>query len=89
MTKEEAVEKARNDLAQRLKTDASNISEQSVEDADFPDTALGAAGDDEMSGQMISSGWRIRLSAEGQSYEYRADKNQLRLFKYKGKNYRV
>lgn len=88
MTKEEAVEKARKDLAQRLKVDPSNIKE-SVEDADFPDMALGAGEDGEMSGQMISSGWRIRLDAGGQSHEYRADKNQLRLYKYKGRNYRV
>lgn len=88
MTKEEAVEKARKDLAQRLKVDPSNIKE-SVEDADFPDMALGAGEDGEMSGQMISSGWRIRLDAGGQSHEYRADKNQLRLYKYKGRNFRV
>lgn len=88
MTKEEAVEKARNDLAQRLNTDAAKIKD-SVEDADFPDMALGAAEDDEMSGQMISRGWRIRLSADGNGYEYRADKNQLRLYKYRGKNYRI
>ena len=88
MTKEEAVEKARNDLAQRLNTDAAKIKD-SVEDADFPDMALGAAEDDEMSGQMISRGWRIRLSADGNNYEYRADKNQLRLYKHKGKNYRI
>ena len=88
MSKEEAVEKARKDLAQRLKVDASEIND-SVEDADFPDMALGAAESGEMSGQMITRGWRIRLSAGGQSYEYRADKNQVRLFKYKGKNYRV
>lgn len=88
MTKEEAVEKARNDLAQRLNTDAAKIKD-SVEDADFPDMALGAAEDDEMSGQMISRGWRIRLSADGNNYEYRADKNQLRLYKYRGKNYRI
>ena len=89
MTKEEAVEKARNDLAQRLKVDDSKISNSAVEDADFPDMALGAAENDEMSGQMMTRGWRIRLSANGQAYEYRADKNQLRLYKYKGKNYRV
>ena len=88
MTKEEAVEKARKDLAQRLNVDPSNIKE-SVEDADFPDMALGAGEDGEMSGQMISSGWRIKLDAGGQSHEYRADKNQLRLYKYKGRNYRV
>lgn len=89
MTKEEAVEKARNDLAQRLNVDASKISDSAVEDADFPDMALGAAENDEMSGQMMTRGWRIRLSANGQAYEYRADKNQLRLYKYKGKNYRI
>jgi hypothetical protein len=88
MNKEEAVEKARKDLAQRLKVDAAEIKE-SVEDADFPDMALGAGEDGEMSGQMITSGWRIRLSGGGKSYEYRADKNQVRLYKYKGKNYRV
>jgi len=89
MNKEEAVEKARKDLAQRLKIDAGAVKEQSVEDADFPDMALGAGEDGEMSGQMITRGWRIRLGANGQNYEYRADKNQLRLFKFKGKNYRI
>ena len=88
MNREEAVEKARKDLAQRLKVDASEITD-SVEDADFPDMALGAGESGEMSGQMITRGWRIRLSAGGQSHEYRADKNQVRLYKYKGKNYRV
>lgn len=88
LSKEDAVEKARKDLAQRLNVDASAIKE-SVEDADFPDMALGAAQDDEMSGQMITRGWRIRLSAGDQSYEYRADKNQVRLYKHKGRNYRV
>ena len=39
MNKEEAVEKARKDLAQRLKVDAADIKD-SVEDADFPDMAL-------------------------------------------------
>lgn len=89
MTKEDAIEKARTDLAQRLKTDASKITESSVEDADFPDMALGAAEEDEMSGMMMTRGWRIRLAAGGRNYEYRADKNQLRLYNYKGKNYRV
>ena len=89
MTKDEAVDKARKDLAQRLKLDGSKISESSVDDAYFPDMALGAAEEDEMSGQMMTRGWRIRLSADGQGYEYRADKNQVRLYGYKGKNYRL
>jgi len=89
LNKQDAVEKARKDLAQRLNLDASAIKEQSVEDDDFPDMALGAAAHGEMSGQMITRGWRIRLGANGKSYEYRADKNQVRLYQFKGKNYRL
>ena len=89
MTKDEAVEKARKDLAQRLKVSETDVGEPAIEDADFPDMALGAAEDDEMSGQMMTRGWRIRLSADGKGYEYRADKNQVRLYGYKGKNYRL
>ena len=89
ISKEGAVEKARKDLAQRLNVDTSAITEQSVEDSDFPDMSLGAAEDGEMSGQMITPGWRIRLGAGGKTYEYRADKNQVRLYKYRGKNYRI
>jgi hypothetical protein len=89
MTKEEATEKARHDLAKRLGVDTGEISEKSVSDKDFPDMALGAGGPGEMSGQMITRGWKIELQAGGQSYEYRADKNQLRLFGFKGKNYKI
>ena len=89
INKEGAVENARKDLAQRLKIDAADIKEHSVEDADFPDMALGAATDGEMSGQMISRGWRIKLEAQGKTYEYRADKNQVRLHNFKGKNYKI
>jgi hypothetical protein len=87
INKDGAVENARKDLAQRLKIDAGNIKESSVEDADFPDMALGAPEDGEMSGMMITRGWRIE--AEGKTYEYRADKNQVRLHNFKGKNYRI
>ncbi|HYK19524.1 MAG TPA: hypothetical protein VEV42_02245 [Pyrinomonadaceae bacterium] len=89
ITKDSAVENARKDLAKRLKVDPSDVKERAVEDADFPDMSLGAAEDDEMSGQMITRGWRIRLEAQGQTYEYRADKNQVRAYKFKGKNYRL
>jgi len=88
-SKDGAVENARKDLAKRLNIDASDVKQRSVEDSDFPDMSLGAPEDGEMSGQMITSGWRIQLEAKGQTYEYRADKNQVRLYKFKGKNYRV
>jgi hypothetical protein len=89
INKDGAVENARKDLAQRLKIDAADIKEGAVEDSDFPDMSLGAAEDGEMSGQMITRGWRIRLEAQGKTYEYRADKNQVRAYNFKGKNYRV
>ena len=88
-SKDGAVENARNDLAKRLNIDAANVKESSVEDSDFPDMALGAGEDGEMSGQMITRGWRIKLEADGKSYEYRADKNQVRAFNFKGKNHKV
>jgi len=89
MTKEDATQKARRDLAKRLGIQESQISDQSVTESDFPDMALGAATSGEMSGQMISKGWKIQLKAGNQNYEYRADKNQLRLYQFKGKNYKV
>ena len=88
-SKDGAVENARNDLAKRLNIDPGDVKQKSVDNDDFPDMALGAAEDGEMSGQMLTSGWRIRLEAQGKTYEYRADKNQVRLYKFKGKNYRI
>ena len=89
LSKEDAVKRARADLARRLGVSEDQIKESGVEQADFPDMALGAPVEGEMSGQMMTSGWRIRLSADGNAYEYRADKNQLRLYNYKGSNYRL
>ena len=89
-SKEEIVRRARADLAKRLGVSEDEIEEEAVEEADFPDMALGAPLKDEMSGQMITSGWRIRLKAgKGGGYEYRADQNQLRLYQFKGSNYKI
>lgn len=84
-----ATERAKQDLAQRLGIGEGDIKEVSVSDADFPDMSLGAPVDGEMSAQMISSGWKITLGANGNNYEYRADKYQLRLYNFKGTNYIV
>ena len=86
-SKEDAVTKARQDLARRLGLSNDEIKENKVEETDFPDTSLGAGTDDEMSGQMMTRGWRIRLQAKNQTFEYRADRNQVRLYDFKGKNF--
>ena len=85
--KEDAITKARQDLAKRLGVTEKDIKEGGVDDVEFPDTSLGAGTDDEMSGQMLTKGWRIRLQANNRSYEYRADRNQVRLYNFKGRNY--
>lgn len=90
LNKADSINRARHDLAKRLGVSETEIKEESVERADFPDTALGASVEDEMSGQMMTSGWRIRLSVVGHgSYEYRAGDDELRLYKFKGSNYRI
>ena len=83
------IEKARNDLAQRIGLESDQITEAGVEQADFPDASLGAPVADEMSAQVITPGWRILLQAGGDTYEYRATERQLRLVNFKGRNYRV
>lgn len=85
----EALVRAHQDLARRLSVSEEEILEGSVEQTDFPDAALGAPIEDEMSAQVITPGWRIRLKANGRTYEYRANARQLRLFNFDGENYRI
>lgn len=89
VSKDEAVRRARADLAKRLGVSESEITEDAIESADFPDMALGAPVEDEMSGQMITSGWRIKLKSGKKSYEYRAGDDQIRLYNYRGSNYKL
>lgn len=88
---QQAISRAKSDLAKRLGIAENEILENSVETADFPDLSLGAPVKDELSGQMIVSGHRIRLSAKGNNYEYRADDagESLRLFNFNGANHIV
>lgn len=85
----EAVIHARADLARRLGVDENEILEGAVEEAEFPDAALGAPVEDEMSAQVITRGARIRLTARNKTYEYRAAGGRLRLYQFDGKNYKV
>lgn len=86
---ESAVETAKKDLAQRLNVSESEIEVAGITETDFPDMSLGAPEKDEMSAQMISTGWKINLRSNGDDYEYRADKYQLRLSNYDGNNYKI
>ena len=83
------IDKARRDLAQRLRLNENDVNEGAVAETDFPDAALGAPVEDEMSAQVITTGWCIRFKADNETYEYRATPKQLRLVNFKGRNYRV
>ena len=85
----EALVTARQDLAARLGVNEHDITEGSVETCEFPDAALGAPIEDEMSAQVITPGWRITLKANDKNYEYRATARQLRLLNFNGENHRV
>lgn len=85
--RESALERAKTDLAKRLGVKENDVKVVSVDEKDFPDMSLGAPASDEMSAQMISTGWTINLNTNGKNYEYRADKYQLRLRGFDGKNY--
>lgn len=85
----QALVRARQDLTQRLGLSEQDILEEAVEPAEFSDAALGAPVEDEMSAQVITPGWRIRLITNDKGYEYRATERQLRLFNFNGKNYRI
>ena len=86
-TRNSAAQLAKSDLAGRLNVDVTTITQRSISDEDFPDMSLGAGEKGEMSAQMISSGWRISLGVKGKTYEYRADKYQLRLRNFDGENH--
>lgn len=88
-SKEEIIERAKADLASRLGMERSKIEIDGVEAAEFPNGSLGAAVDGEMSMMMITPGWKLRLSAGGEDYEYRATSDQLRLFRFQGQNFVV
>lgn len=49
--KDEIIDRARRDLAQRLGVSESDVATKSVELVDFPDAALGAPLEEEMSAQ--------------------------------------
>lgn len=86
-SQESAVERAKQDLAHRLGITETEIEVDSVNEEEFPDMCLGVPVEDEMCSQMISSGWQIDLKANGLDYNYRADKYQIRLHDFNGKNY--
>jgi putative hemolysin len=60
-------------LARQLKVNASQISMVSIEPVSWPDSCLGLPGPDEMCAQMITDGYKVVLSVNGQNYTFHID----------------
>jgi len=86
-SRESSTQRAKTDLAGRLGISEGDIVEKGVTDREFSDMSLGTAADGELAAQMMTSGWVILLGAGGKTYEYRADKYQIRLHNFNGSNY--
>jgi hypothetical protein len=66
---------AEEDLAQRLGLKADQIQLVSVQAVEWSDTSLGCPQPGMMYAQVITSGYRVTLEAEGQTYDYHTDQS--------------
>ena len=64
------VNHSKDDLAKRLGVRSDEITVQSAEATEFPDTSLGVPAPDRMYAQVITPGYIIKLVVGGQIYEY-------------------
>ena len=70
------VKAAQQALADRLGASVDAISVESVEEVTWPDSALGCPEPGMMYLQVLTSGYRIVLSAEGTEYVYHTDRSE-------------
>ena len=68
-----ALNAAMSDLAQKLNIPLNEITASKVESVQWPDASLGCPQPGMMYAQVVTPGYRIVLSAQGQEYEYHAD----------------
>jgi hypothetical protein len=57
-------------LAEKLQVDAGAIEVVSIEEVEWPDSCLGVQDPNTMCAQVITPGYTVVLSANGQQYEY-------------------
>lgn len=71
----EAAVNAAADLVQRLKIDIDTIKLVSAQEIDWPDACLGIQQSDVMCAQVITTGYKVILEANGKQYEYHTNKS--------------
>jgi hypothetical protein len=67
---------AKLDLSDRLGIDEDQVQVQSVEAVEWPDASLGCPQPGMMYAQVVTPGYRLVLTANGQSYTYHSDRIQ-------------
>jgi len=70
---------ARADLAQRLPIDIDTIKLVSVEQVDWPDACMGIQTPGVMCAQVLTSGYKVVLEANGKQYEYHTNESGSRV----------
>lgn len=66
-------EQVTNALAQRLGIDVSAVSLDNVEQVEWPDASLGCPAPNQAYAQVITPGYKITLSADGETYSFHTD----------------
>ena len=89
LTKDDVISIAIRDAATRAGVNANEVTLEGAEMASFPNAALGAPREGEMSFDMVTNGWAVWLSAGRHNFEYRADGRQVRLYEFAGCNHMV
>ena len=89
LSKEEAVDLAVRDAARRAGVGAEAVRVLAAKETEFPNSALGAPRPGEMSADMMTPGWAVRVEAGSHALEYRATPRQVRLVGFDGGNHVV
>jgi hypothetical protein len=74
------IEKAKEDLAQRLAVSANEINLVEATSVTWPDSSLGCPQKGMVYTQVLTSGYLILLEANGNMYEYHANRNTYVIF---------
>lgn len=71
------VEQARDQLAEQLGVDPTDIEVEDFEETEFPDASLGVPEPGQMYAQVITPGYTIVLEVGGETYEFHASGDRV------------
>ena len=63
----------RNQVSEILGVPVESIQLETIEQTEWPDSCLGLGGPDESCAQVVTPGWSLAFTADGQEYRFRAD----------------